>query len=100
MQQEELRWQRDGAHLRLQGALVCDALGEFWRQRQTLLQGVDCLDISGVTRVDSAGLALLLHAQNLYPGTPIPLRGVSERLHTLIALYNLREIVLCERDVS
>ncbi|MFV4845463.1 lipid asymmetry maintenance protein MlaB [Edwardsiella tarda] len=100
MQQDALRWQRDGTILRLHGELVCDALGAFWRQRQALLQGINCLDISGVTRVDSAGLALLLHVQNLCPGTPLPLRGVSDRLHTLIALYNLHEIVLCESDVS
>ncbi|WP_370555261.1 lipid asymmetry maintenance protein MlaB [Edwardsiella tarda] len=99
MQQDALRWQRDGTILRLHGELVCDALGEFWRQRQALFQGINCLDISGVTRVDSAGLALLLHVQNLCP-EPAPLRGVSDRLHTLIALYNLHEIVLCESDVS
>lgn len=94
--QRGLRWQRHGATLRLEGVLDCDSLEAFWSQRQALLAGVACLDIRGLSRVDSAGLALLLHAQNLGPDAPIPLSGVSERLHSLIALYNLQAIVLCE----
>lgn len=75
--------------------LECDSLGEIWQQRQALLTGIACLDISELSRVDSAGLALLLHVQNLRPEMPIPLRGISDRLRTLITLYNLQEIVPC-----
>ncbi|MEG2830875.1 MAG: lipid asymmetry maintenance protein MlaB [Edwardsiella sp. (in: enterobacteria)] len=91
----ELRWRRVDATLYLQGALECDSLDALWQQRQTLLTDITCVDISELSRVDSAGLALLLHVQNLRPETPIPLRGVSERLRTLITLYNLQDIVVC-----
>jgi len=50
---------RDGDALAFAGELVRDAVPALWNEAWRALDGVRRLDLSGVTRVDSAGLALL-----------------------------------------
>lgn len=92
-----LSWQQEGQTLKLSGELDRDSLLALWNVRQTALQGVSRLDVSGLRRVDSAGLAMLVHVQN--EGRQLVLTGVTDRLHTLIALYNLRDIIATDEPV-
>lgn len=50
--------------LSLHGTLTLDNVASTWRESRTLLhEGINAVDLSDVTRVDSAGLALLLEWQ-------------------------------------
>ena len=67
---------RDGETLRFGGALLRDSVAALWRELQGGLAGVRTLDLSGVERIDSAGLALvsLLAAR----GAGVELHGIAE----------------------
>ncbi|AVT57005.1 lipid asymmetry maintenance protein MlaB [Pectobacterium versatile] len=89
-----LNWQAQDSTLALTGDLDRETLLPFWQQRESLLVGKTTLDVSGLNRVDSAGLALLMHVYQQPPsGGEIAIVGASDRLKTLIALYNLNEII-------
>ncbi len=92
---EVLRWTSQDSTLALSGDLDRDSLLPFWQQRETLLAGMHVLDISALERVDSAGLALLAHVyqQQVTSQAPFSITGASERVKTLIALYNLNDII-------
>ncbi|MBG6246962.1 MULTISPECIES: lipid asymmetry maintenance protein MlaB [Symbiopectobacterium] len=92
---EALRWTSQDSTLALSGDLDRDSLLPFWQQRETLLKGKQALDITALKRVDSAGLALLVHLyQQQIRSTPsFVISGASERVKTLIALYNLNDII-------
>src|SRR5690606_35497595 len=51
---------RDGSALAFAGALPRDAVAALWPQSLALVAGVERLDRPAVSRVDSAGLALLV----------------------------------------
>lgn len=59
------------------------------------MSGVTTLDVSGLERVDSSGLALLVHLREeaSQQGSALTIAGITDRLHTLIALYNLQDII-------
>lgn len=88
-----LSWQRDGQTLSLEGELNSETLLPLWEQRQEAVSGITIFDFSGLTRVDTAGLALLIHliGQAKQQGNDVELRQMSENLHTLVQLYNLPE---------
>lgn len=91
----ELSWQRKESTLSLQGELVHNSLLPLWLQRDQLLQGVERIDLGQLSRVDSAGLALLVQLKSLYPAeSPLHLLAISSPLQSLIALYNLQDILL------
>ena len=50
---------REGESLRFGGELVRDAVPALWRSARPQAAGLRRIDITGVTRIDSAGLALL-----------------------------------------
>ena len=50
---------RDGEALRFAGPLLREHVPALWRQALPLLRGARRFDLSGATRVDSAGVALL-----------------------------------------
>ncbi|TDT56598.1 phospholipid transport system transporter-binding protein [Enterobacter sp. AG5470] len=91
-----LSWSRDGERLALQGELDQDVLNPLWDARIEAMKGVTCIDLQGVTRVDTAGVALLVHLveQGKKQGVSVTLDGVSENVVTLAALYNLPQDVL------
>lgn len=97
---ESLSWQAAGDTLRLQGELDRDTLLSFWTQRDAVLPGIRFLDVSRLDRVDSAGVAMMLHlcAFQAKQGGTLALSGVTEKLRTLIALYKLHDILPCRDD--
>ncbi|MGM3172754.1 lipid asymmetry maintenance protein MlaB [Dickeya lacustris] len=86
---------QENSILILEGALDRHTLMPLWQQRATLLDGCQTLDVSRVEHVDSAGLALLVHCyhQQKQRGSTLVITGVSDRLRTLVQLYNLSEII-------
>ncbi|MEX3018038.1 lipid asymmetry maintenance protein MlaB [Kluyvera sp. STS39-E] len=90
---EQLSWTRDGERLSLHGELDQDFLVSLWDARMDATQGVSTIDLSGLSRVDTAGLALLVHLVDLIraQGRTANLEGVSEKVVTLKGLYNLPE---------
>ena len=87
----QLSWTRDGETLALRGELDQDLLVPLWEARAQATDGVSAIDLSAVTRVDTAGLALLVHFIALIrrQGVEAKLTGKSENLQTLVRLYNL-----------
>ncbi|MEN0615282.1 lipid asymmetry maintenance protein MlaB [Klebsiella indica] len=87
----QLSWDRDGETLTLRGELDQDFLLPLWQARAQATVGVSAIDLSAVTRVDTAGLALLVHFIALVrrQGREANVIGQSENLQTLVRLYNL-----------
>jgi phospholipid transport system transporter-binding protein len=88
---QHLSWTRDGERLALQGELDQDVLNPLWDARAEALQGVSVIDLTALTRVDTAGVALLVHFIALVKkqGRAVKLEGVSDKVLTLAQLYNL-----------
>ena len=93
---QPLSWIRDGEKLLLSGELDQDYLNPLWDARHEAMQGVSCIDLGGISRVDTAGVALLVHlvATGKGQGKQVRLSGVSDNVITLAQLYNLPEDVL------
>ncbi|CNI76381.1 putative anti-sigma B factor antagonist [Yersinia enterocolitica] len=98
MMANELSWQSQQETLVLQGELDRETLLPLWQQREALLADKTHIDVSQLQRVDSSGLALLVHFRELrsQQGGSLTIIGVSDRLSTLIELYNLRDIIPVE----
>lgn len=92
----QLNWTRAEERLNLQGELDQDTLNALWQDRAQVMQGVSVVDLSGVSRVDTAGLALLLHLidEAKQSGQRVRLDSASENLRTLVQLYNLPDGLL------
>ena len=92
----QLNWTRNGERLALQGELDQDTLNSLWQEQAQAMQNVSVIDLSGVSRVDTAGLALLIHfiEQAKQSGQAVRLDSVSENLRTLVQLYNLPDGLL------
>ncbi len=97
---ETLSWQTEHQTLLLQGELDRVTLLPLWEQRESALHDIHFLDVSRLNRVDSAGVAMLLHlcALQAQRGIALRLTGVTEKLRTLITLYNLHNILPCADD--
>jgi phospholipid transport system transporter-binding protein len=82
---------REGDALVLTGALDRAAATALWSQASTSLDGVRTLDLRGVERVDSAGVALLaeLAARVRASGAEPVLLGAPQGLAELTAAYRL-----------
>lgn len=80
----------------LVGELDAKSVPEFWQTRATWLpqQPQITLDLAKVTRVDSAGMALLLHMQQqlAQQKQSMTLKNVPQQLDMLLELHNVREI--------
>ncbi|MCF6664624.1 lipid asymmetry maintenance protein MlaB [Raoultella ornithinolytica] len=87
----QLSWTRDGERLALHGELDQDLLVPLWEARAQATDGVSTIDLSALTRVDTAGLALLMHFVALirHQGREAKLIGKSDNLQTLASLYTL-----------
>lgn len=83
---------REGESLRFGGDLVRDAVPALWRQAQPQAPGLRRIDIAGVTRIDSAGLALLSALADAAGGAGrIEVAGDPPGLAGLRAAYRLDE---------
>ncbi|MHA6309958.1 MULTISPECIES: lipid asymmetry maintenance protein MlaB [Pantoea] len=93
---ESLSWQREASTLSLKGELDRDTLLSLWQQRDTLIKDVDIIDVAALERVDSSGLALLVHLREIARAQGITPRfaGISDKLQSLITLYNLQQIIV------
>ncbi|PKB86543.1 anti-sigma B factor antagonist [Ewingella americana] len=91
----QLSWEHQPPRLILLGELDRETLLPLWNQRRTLMTGVNTVDVAGLERVDSAGLAMLVHLRELAEqgGGSLSVTGMTDRLSTLIALYNLQDII-------
>ncbi len=99
---ESLRWQRDTSTLSLFGELDRDTLLALWQQRYTLINNVEVIDVSALARVDSAGLALLVHLREIARAQGVTPRfsGISDKLESLITLYNLQQIIVSAEKIA
>ena len=93
---ESLSWMQTGDTLALSGELDQDVLLPLWEMREEAVKGITCIDLSRVSRVDTGGLALLLHLIDLAKkqGNNVTLQGVNDKVYTLAKLYNLPADVL------
>lgn len=93
---QSLTWAREGDQLSLVGELDQDVLNPLWDARVDAMKGVTCIDLSQVSRVDTGGLALLVHLVDLgkKQGNYVSLTGVNDKVYTLAKLYNLPDDVL------
>lgn len=91
-----LTWQQANQGLVLSGILEHHTLLPLWQQRDVLVKDLQWIDLSGLSRVDSAGLACLIHLhQAIQPlGCTSIFKGMNPQLLALIKLYNLEEIFL------
>lgn len=92
----QLNWTRDSERLALRGELDQDTLNSLWQERAQVMQDVSVIDLSAVSRVDTAGLALLLHLIDgaKQSGRAVRLDSASDNLRTLVQLYNLPDGLL------
>ncbi|WP_253381696.1 lipid asymmetry maintenance protein MlaB [unidentified bacterial endosymbiont] len=93
---QHFSWAREGETLKLSGELDQDLLNPLWDERHEAMQGVTVIDLNAITRVDTAGIALLTHlvAVGKKRGASVTLSGASDNVMTLAQLYNLPEDVL------
>ncbi|MEG0100658.1 MAG: lipid asymmetry maintenance protein MlaB [Citrobacter sp.] len=93
---QSLTWVREGDKLSLVGELDQDVLNPLWDARVEAMKGISCIDLSQVSRVDTGGLALLVHLvdQGKRQGNHVSLTGVNDKVYTLAKLYNLPDDVL------
>ena len=93
---EQLSWWVESATLHLQGELDRETLLALWQQRETVMGQIDTIDVSALERVDSAGLALLVHLRQMLQQqgkTPL-FTGINGKLRSLITLYNLQQLIV------
>jgi phospholipid transport system transporter-binding protein len=79
--------QRDGDTLRVGGVLTTAAVAAAWPRALALLDGVHRFDLAGVSRVDSAGVALLAELTRRAGGVAVS--GDPPGLAPLRAAYRL-----------
>ncbi|MCP1064828.1 lipid asymmetry maintenance protein MlaB [Serratia symbiotica] len=79
----------------LRGVLDRETLLPLWQQRGALMADKNEINVAQLQRVDSAGLALLVHlrAHQHQLGVELKISGATDRLRTLVALYNLQTIM-------
>ncbi|AXF78284.1 lipid asymmetry maintenance protein MlaB [Erwinia tracheiphila] len=92
---EQLNWHLEGDQLFLSGKLEQQTLIALWQQREIIMTQVSIINVSALERVDTAGLALLVHLRQiaLDKGLKLCFTGITEKLRTLILLYNLPQII-------
>ncbi|MDR2227001.1 MAG: lipid asymmetry maintenance protein MlaB [Providencia sp.] len=91
-----LAWEKTQSTLHLTGSLDRDSLMSFWDKKSPLLEQIEKIDVSGLTHVDSTGLAMLVRLKGEFQAKKQPLNiiGASDNLNTLIELYGVKTIIL------
>ncbi|WP_058973832.1 lipid asymmetry maintenance protein MlaB [Type-D symbiont of Plautia stali] len=99
---EPLRWQRSASTLALSGKLDRDTLLALWQERDTAMVDIATIDVAGLQRVDSAGLALLVHLREIAraQGSAPVFTGINDKLQSLITLYNLQQIIVSAEKIA
>lgn len=96
---EALEWRREDERLVLRGELDQETVVALWERREAAMAGIEVIDLNALSRVDTSGLALLLHLVDLgrQSGKTVILTGMSDNLATLAKLYNLPDGLLPAR---
>ena len=98
MTKAEIKWQaRENGYYCLSGALDRDTVPSFWQQRREWMPQDSrvTLDLSRLSRVDSAGMVMLLHIyqQLSRNGSELSLLSVPEQLVTLLRLSHVESML-------
>lgn len=89
-----LTWEQKGQMLILTGELDRDTLPTFWQQRNQLLKGVNAINVSQLSHIDSTGLAMFIRLKSEQQSeNKWVFEGISERFKTLIRLYKLEDFM-------
>ncbi|WGL98042.1 lipid asymmetry maintenance protein MlaB [Arsenophonus sp. aPb] len=89
-----LTWEQDGKTLILAGELDRDTLPAFWQQRNQLLKGINAINVSQLSHIDSTGLAMFVRLKSEQQSeNKWVFEGISERFKTLIRLYKLESFM-------
>lgn len=91
-----LAWELNEKTLYLTGTLDRDSLMSFWDKKDSSLERIENIDVSGLKHVDSTGLAMLVRLKGEFQAKNRSLNviGVSDNLNTLIELYGVQGIIL------
>ena len=92
MASDRARLHREGDVILVDGALDRSAATSLWPQLPGLLEGAMRLDLSGISQLDSAGLALLVETAaqlRARHGEQIAVLGTPPGLEDLRAAYRL-----------
>ncbi|MXP56434.1 lipid asymmetry maintenance protein MlaB [Pantoea sp. Mhis] len=100
MNNRTLHWQCTSSKLVLSGKLDRDTLMVLWQQRKSIMTNINTIDVRALERVDSAGLALLVHLREIVrmQGDTLIFTGITDKLQSLIILYNLQQIIVSEKE--
>lgn len=89
-----LTWEQKGQKLILTGELDRDTLPAFWQQRNQLLKGINAINVSQLSHIDSTGLAMFIRLKSEQQSeNKWVFEGISERFKTLIKLYKLEDFM-------
>ena len=89
-----LTWQQNGQSLILIGELNRNTLPVFWQQRNQLLKGINSINVSQLSHIDSTGLAMFVRLKSeRQSDNKLVFEGISERFKTLIRLYKLEDFM-------
>ncbi|VFP79660.1 lipid asymmetry maintenance protein MlaB [Candidatus Erwinia haradaeae] len=90
-----LKWEVKGKHLHLKGELTYETLRPLWLERDKIIKSIEHINVFELTRVDTGGLALLIHLQQFtfINKPPIYFSGITRQLYALITLYKLQKII-------
>ncbi|PAV02211.1 anti-sigma B factor antagonist [Arsenophonus sp. ENCA] len=89
-----LTWEQKGQMLILTGELDRDTLPAFWQQRNQLLKGINAINVSQLSHIDSTGLAMFIRLKlEQQSENKWVFEGISERFKILIRLYKLEDFM-------
>ncbi|VFP86776.1 Intermembrane phospholipid transport system binding protein MlaB [Candidatus Erwinia haradaeae] len=91
----QLKWKVEQNNLYLIGVLIHETLLPLWHQRHLVMKSIENIDVGALTRIDTGGLALLIHLQSksVHHQKRPRISGVTSQLDALISLYNLKKII-------
>ncbi|EKT59147.1 lipid asymmetry maintenance protein MlaB [Providencia rettgeri] len=91
-----LAWELNETTLYLSGTLDRDSLMSFWDKKDSSLERIENIDVSGLKHVDSTGLAMLVRLKGEFQAKnrSLNITGVSDNLNTLIELYGVQGVIL------
>ncbi|NAW65670.1 STAS domain-containing protein [Photobacterium halotolerans] len=93
-----VHWQvQENGHYRLSGVLERDTVPAFWQQRREWMpqDAKVTIELSELSRVDSAGMVMLLHLHRelTQAGRHLVLQGVPQQLLTLLRLSHVDTVL-------
>lgn len=91
-----LAWELNETTIYLTGTLDRDSLMSFWDKKDSSLERIENIDVSGLKHVDSTGLAMLVRLKGEFQAKnrSLNITGVSDNLNTLIELYGVQGVIL------